>query len=413
MGKAKSITFGNDLKHLGIFWRKYMKKIIAIVVAFVVVIGAVIGFGVSKKSADKTSDVITIGGVFDTSGNASAYGQAEQKGANFAVKRINKAGGIKINGKSYQVKIVNKDSKSDNTEAASVTTSLISNTKVNAIVGPVTTAATQAAVPAATKGQTPMMSPTAGADDITVQKNGKVQPYVFRAQFKNSYLGTKMAQFATDNVKAKDVVIFQDNSSDYGTGITNAFKKAYKGHVVETDSYQAGDKDFQAMLTKIKNQKFDAIVINGYYNEAGAILKQARDMGINVPVIGPDGLGDPKLAEIAGNKNTSDVYYAAHFSTKAPATDAAEPFVTAYKKSYKQEPSQFTALAYDAVYMIKQAIENEKSADKAKITAGLAKIKNFDGVTGKMTMDAFHNPKKSIVMVGVTNGKDTTATVVK
>ena len=222
-----------------------------------------------------------------------------------------------------------------------------------------------------------------------------------------------MAQFADDQVKAKNVVIFQDNSSDYGTGITAAFKKAYKGHVVDTLSYQAGDKDFQAMLTKIKDQKFDAIVINGYYTEAGAILKQARDMGINVPVIGPDGLGDPKLAEIAGNQNTSNVYYAAHFSTQAPATDAATPFVTAYKKAYGEAPSQFTALAYDAVYMIKQAIEDEKSVDRAKITTGLAHIKNFDGVTGKMTMDAFHNPKKSIVMVGVTDGKDTTAMVVK
>lgn len=390
-----------------------MKKVIAIVAAFIIVIGAVIGIGVSKKSAEKTSTVIKIGGVFDTSGDASAYGEAEQKGANFAVKRINAAGGIKVNGKTYTVEMVNKDSKSDNTEAASVTTSLISNNKVNAIVGPVTTAATQAAVPAATKGQTPMMSPTAGADSITVQKNGKVQPYIFRAQFKNSYLGTKMAQFADEQIKAKDVVIFQDNSSDYGTGITAAFKKAYKGHVVDTASYQAGDTDFQAMLTKIKNQKFDAIVINGYYTEAGAILKQARDMGINVPVIGPDGLGDPKLAEIAGNQNASNVYYAAHFSTQAPATDAATPFVTAYKKAYGEDPSQFTALAYDAVYMIKQAIEDEKSVDKAKITTGLAHIKNFDGVTGKMTMDAFHNPKKSIVMVGETNGKDTTATVVK
>lgn len=390
-----------------------MKKVIAIVAAFVVVIGAVIGIGMSKKSAEKTSTVIKIGGVFDTSGDASAYGAAEQKGANFAVKRINAAGGIKVNGKTYTIEMVNKDSKSDNTEAASVTTSLISNNKVNAIVGPVTTAATQAAVPAATKGQTPMMSPTAGADSITVQKNGKVQPYIFRAQFKNSYLGTKMAQFADEQVKAKDVVIFQDNSSDYGTGITSAFKKAYKGHVVDTASYQAGDTDFQAMLTKIKNQKFDAIVINGYYTEAGAILKQARDMGINVPVIGPDGLGDPKLAEIAGNQNASNVYYAAHFSTQAPATDAATPFVTAYKKAYGEDPSQFTALAYDAVYMIKQAIEDEKSVDKAKITTGLSHIKNFDGVTGKMTMDAFHNPKKSIVMVGETDGKDTTATVVK
>ncbi|AEJ30202.1 MULTISPECIES: ABC transporter substrate-binding protein [Leuconostoc] len=390
-----------------------MKKIIAIVVAFVVVIGGVIGFGMMKKTGNKTANIVKIGGVFDTSGNVSAYGQAEQKGANFAVKRINAAGGVKVNGKTYKFKMVNKDSKSDNTEAASVTTNLINNNQVNAIVGPVVTSAVQAAIPSATKGKTPVISPTAGADSITVQKNGAVQPYIFRAQFKNSYLGTKMAQFATDTIKARNVIVFQDNSSDYGTGITAAFKKAYTGNIVETDSYQAGDTDFQAILTKIKNKKFDAIIINGYYTEAGAILKQARDMGIEVPVIGPDGLGDPKLAEIAGNKNTSNVYYAAHFSTKALSTDAAKAFVKSYRKDYQQEPSQFTALSYDAVYMIKQAIEDEKSIDKAKITDGLAKIKNFEGTTGKMTMDKFHNPKKSIVMVGVQNGKDSTATVVK
>ncbi len=175
-----------------------MKKIIAIIVAFVVVVGGGIGIGIAKKSADKSSTTIKIGGVFDTSGAAGDYGQAEQKGADFAVKRINAAGGVKVNGKTYKMQMVNKDSKSDNTESASVTTNLISNNKVNAIVGPVTTSAVQAAVPAATKGKTPMMSPTAGADNITVQKDGKVQPYVFRAQFKNSYLGTKMAQFTTD-----------------------------------------------------------------------------------------------------------------------------------------------------------------------------------------------------------------------
>lgn len=390
-----------------------MKKIITIVVAFVVIIGGIIGFGMMKKTDAKTGNIVKIGGVFDTSGNVSAYGQAEQQGANFAVKRINKAGGVKVDGKTYKFKMINKDSKSDNTEAASVTTNLINNNQVNAIVGPVVTSAVQAAIPSATKGKTPMVSPTAGADSITVQKNGQVQPYIFRAQFKNSYLGTQMAKFVTDTIKAKNVIVFQENSSDYGTGITAAFKKAYTGNIVETDSYQSGDTDFQAILTKIKNKKFDAIVINGYYTEAGAILKQARDMGIQVPIIGPDGLGDPKLAEIAGNKNTSDVYYAAHFSTQALSTDAAKSFVSSYRKDYKKEPSQFTALSYDAVYMVKQAIEDEKSVDKAKIAAGLAKIKNFEGTTGKMTMDDFHNPKKSIVMVGVQNGKDATATVVK
>ena len=187
-------------------------------------------------------------------------------------------------------------------------------------------------------------------------------------------MGTKMAQFATETLKAKNIVIFQDNSSDYGTGITSAFKKAFKGNVVDVESYQEGTKDFQAVLTKIKDKKFDAIAINGYYTEGGAILKQMRDMGIDVPVIGPDGIGDPKTAEIAGNKNTSNVYYAAHFSVDAPATKVSAPFANAYKKAYGKYPSQFTALAYDSVRMIKAAIENENSTSKSAITKGLANL---------------------------------------
>ncbi|MGR8837352.1 ABC transporter substrate-binding protein [Leuconostoc falkenbergense] len=392
-----------------------MKKIVIVGAVFVVAVGGIIGYGVMNRQSDQASSstVIKIGGVFDTSGDASSYGKAEQDGANFAIKQINANGGVKVKGKSYKFKIINKDAKTDNTETASVTSNLINNEKVSAIVGPVITSGVQAAVPVATQGKTPMISPTAGADNITIQKNGKVQPYVFRAQYKNSFMGTKMAQFATENLKAKNVVIFQDNSSDYGTGITAAFKKAYKGKVVDVESYQEGSKDFQAVLTKIKDKQFDAVVINGYYTEGGAILKQMRDMGINVPVIGPDGIGDPKTAEIAGNKNTSNVYYAAHFSVDAPATRVATPFAKAYKKSYGKEPSQFTALAYDSVRMIKAAIENENSTSKAAITKGLANLKNFEGVTGKMSIDKDHNPVKSMVMVGMTDGKESSAVVVK
>lgn len=352
-----------------------MKKIVIIGAAFIVAIGGIVAFGVVNKSSKaSTSNVIKIGGVFDTSGDASSYGKAEQDGANFAIKQINANGGVKVNGKSYKFKIINKDAKTDNTETASVTSSLINKEKVSAIVGPVITSGVQAAVPVATQGKTPMISPTAGADNITLQKNGNVQPYVFRAQYKNSFMGTKMAQFATETLKAKNIVIFQDNSSDYGTGITSAFKKAFKGNVVDVESYQEGTKDFQAVLTKIKDKKFDAIAINGYYTEGGAILKQMRDMGIDVPVIGPDGIGNPKTAEIAGNKNTSNVYYAAHFSVDAPATKVSAPFAKAYKKAYGKYPSQFTALAYDSVRMIKAAIENENSTSKSAITKGLANL---------------------------------------
>jgi branched-chain amino acid transport system substrate-binding protein len=135
-------------------------------------------------------------------------------------------------------------------------------------------------------------------------------------------------------------------------------------------------------------------------------------MGINTPIIGPDGFGDDSLVKIAGAKNVSKVYYTGAFSTKAASTAKVDDFVKAYKAKYKTEPSAFNALGYDAVYMIKQAIEDEKSADSSAIVKGLASLKDFEGVSGKITIDKDHNPVKSAVVIGLTDGKETSAEVV-
>ncbi|MDN6436273.1 MAG: ABC transporter substrate-binding protein, partial [Lentilactobacillus parabuchneri] len=155
-----------------------------------------------------------------------------------------------------------------------------------------------------------------------------------------------------------------------------------------------------------KSKKIDAIYAPGYYSELGLIIKQARQAGINVPIVGSDGMADPKLVQIAGDKNASKIYYTTPFSDSvAKANPTAVTFMNKYKAKYNQAAPTFSALAYDSVYMIKQAIESEKSADSVKIAAGLAKIKNFDGVTGKITMDKQHNPEKPIAIEELTNGK--------
>ena len=161
------------------------------------------------------------------------------------------------------------------------------------------------------------------------------------------------------------------------------------------------------MLTKIKDKDFNVIYIPGYYTEAGLIIKQAREMGIEQPIIGADGFGDEKLIETAGASNVKNVYYTGHFSTKAPATDKVEPFVKAFEKKYSKQPSSFNALAYDSVYMIKQAIEDEGKATPEAIKKGLANLKDFEGVTGKISMDKDHNPVKPLVVLGLTDGKET------
>lgn len=361
--------------------------------------GAVAGGGNKQEG-----DTIKIGVNLELSGGVAAYGNAEKNGVELAVEQINADGGIL----GKKVKLVVKDNKSDNNEAATVAANLVTNDKVVAVVGPATSGAMKTVIPNMTKAKVPVITPSATDDSVTLQGK-KVQDYVFRSCFQDSFQGIILAKYATENLKADKVAILADNSSDYAIGLTKAFKSEYKGDIVFEENFTQDDKDFQAILTKLKGKDFDAIYVPGYYTQAGLIIKQARELGIDKPIIGADGFGDEKMVQTAGAANVNNVFYSAHFSTQAPANDKVQPFIDAYKKKYNEEPSAFNALAYDSVYMIKQAIEDQKSADSAAITKGLANLKDFEGVTGSITMDKNHNPEKSLVVLGLTGGKETSA----
>ena len=383
------------------------KRTVAVMAAGLFLLGACGSPKASDSGGSDDAKTIKIGGNFELSGAVAAYGEAENEGVKLAVEEINKDGGI--DGK--KIEYVSKDNKSDNNEAASVAANLTTKDEVVAIVGPATSGATKATLPNLTKAKTPAVTPSGTDDAITVQK-GKVQDYIFRSCFQDSFQGIVLAKYADENLKADKAVILGDNSSDYASGLKKAFKETYKGEIVAEENFTAGDKDFQAMLTKIKDKDFNVIYIPGYYTEAGLIIKQAREMGIEQPIIGADGFGDEKLIETAGASNVKNVYYTGHVSTKAPATDKVEPFVAAFEKKYGKQPSSFNALAYDSVYMIKQAIEDEGKATSEAINKGLANLKDFEGVTGKITMDKEHNPVKSAVVLGLTDGKETSAETV-
>ncbi|KRL37511.1 ABC transporter substrate-binding protein [Liquorilactobacillus uvarum] len=368
----------------------------------------------TESKGNAAGNTIKIGVNMELSGAAAGYGNSQKQGIQLAVKEINKKGGINVNGKKKKITLIIRDNKTSTSTSASVAAQLVNKDKVNAIVGPATTNAGTAQIPNITKAAVPSVSPSATDPNYTLQKSGKVQPYVFRACYQNNFQGSTAAKFAYTNLKAKRVAILADNSSDYGTGLAKAFKKSYKGKITASQYFQEGDKDFNAILTSFKNKKIDAIYAPGYYSEIGLIIKQARQAGINVPIIGSDGMADPKLAQIAGSKSATNVYYTTPFSTRvANQNGTAKKFMTAFKNEYNEEAPTFSALAYDSVNMIKEAIENEKSADSVKIAEGLAKIKNFDGVTGKITIDSKHNAHKPIVVETLTDGKVSAATEIK
>ena len=368
----------------------------------------------AKKGNTASGSTMKIGVNMELSGAAAGYGDQMKQGIQLAVTQINAKGGVKINGKKYKVSAIYRDNKTTTSGSASVAAQLANNDKVSAIVGPATTNDATASIPNVSKAYVAQVSPTATDPDYTVDKNGKVQPYVFRACFENNFQGGTAARFTTNTLKAKKVAIIADNSTDYGTGLAKAFKKEFKGNIVSTQYFQEGDKDFNAILTSIKNKGFDAIYAPGYYSEIGLIVKQARQMGIKTPIIGSDGMADPKLAKIAGNSNATDVYYTTPFSTMTAATDkTVKNFMSAFKKKFNESAPTFSALAYDSVYMVTKAAQDAKSTNSADIAKSMAKIKNMKGATGTMTIDAKHNPQKSIAIEEMTNGKVVKAYSVK
>lgn len=391
------------IKNQGV--RKMKKRLSILLGASMLLLAACGGGGSSAKDGE----TIKIGVNLELSGAVSAYGIQERDGIELAVDKINDEGGIL----GKQIELVVKDNKSETAEAVSVTASLTNNDKVVAIIGPATSGAAKATIPNLTKAKVPAITPSGTNDEITVV-NGTVQEYIFRTSYQDSFQGSLLAKYASDNMGKTKGVIIGDNSSDYGKGLTKAFEDEFKGDVVEKEYFVEGDKDFKAILTKIKDKDFDFIYIPGYYTEAGLIIKQAREMGIKQPILGADGFSDSKLVDVAGAENVNDVFYTSHFSENAPANDTVADFVADFKaKNKDKSPSSFNALAYDSVFMLKTAIENAGEADSEKIKEELANLKEFVGVTGTMTMDENHNPVKAAVVIGLTNGEEATSEIVQ
>ncbi|MBG9367110.1 MULTISPECIES: ABC transporter substrate-binding protein [unclassified Streptococcus] len=348
----------------------------------------------SKAKGTEIGDTIKVGFNFENTGAVAAYGSVEQKGALLAVEEMNEAGGI--DGK--QIEVISKDNKSETQEAASVSTNLAIQQQVNAIVGPATSGATAAAIPKATIAGVPVISPSATQDGLTAG-----QDFLFVGTFQDSYQGRIIAKYVSDNLNAKKVALFTDNSSDYAKGIAKSFKEAYKGEIVIEETFIAGDTDFQAALTKMKGQDFDVMVLPGYYTEAGKIVNQMRGMGLNQPVVGGDGLNSEEFVQQATAAKANDIYFVSGFSSTVKTNDEAEAFKVAYKKRFNEEPSTFSALAYDSMKMMAKAMEGAENS--IQIRDNLTKIKDYEGVTGKTSFDADHNTTKSAFMMTMQNGK--------
>lgn len=356
-------------------------------------------------SSDKTSgdgDTIKIGVNLELSGGVASYGQSISEGLELATAEINKEG---IDGK--KIKLIKVDNKSEASEATSGAIKLTSQDKVAAIVGAATSTNSIAQVQIAQDNKVPVISPSGTSPEITFSKD-KLNDYIFRTSFIDPFQGTVAANFATKEIKAKSAAIYIDSASDYSKGLAAAFKEQFEkngGKIVSQEAYIAKDTDFRSTLTRLKSAKPDFIFLPGYYEEAGLIVKQARETGLDVPFMGGDGWDSPKLVEIAGAKALNKTFITNHYSSGDP-DEKIQKFVSAFKAKYKDKsPDAFNALGYDTGYFLADAIKRAGSADSEKIKEALEKTKDLELVTGTFTLDEKHNPIKSATILEFKEGK--------
>ena len=360
----------------------------------------------SSSSAKASGDTITIGTVTTNSGTAAAYGEAEVKGFELAVSEINAKGGI--NGK--KVKLESMDDKGDATEASNAYNKLAGDNNVLAVAGPTISATTAAVAPLADQSKLVTIAPAATSDSIETGN------YLFRTCFKDSYQGEVAARFAAENLKVKKVAVLYGTGDPYSSGVGEAFAKAAEKlglEVVDKESSSsADDTEYSAQLQKIQASGAELLYAPYYYSVAGPyIIPQARSVGFEGYVMGPDGYDGLKLT---GDKSQyNKTYYTTHYSADDNTNSKVQDFIKSYKSKNNAEPNTFAALGYDTIYMIKQAIEKAgKNATREDVRNAVAGM-TFDGVTGKFTMDKSGSPTKSVIVLEMKDGKPVYNTTVQ
>jgi branched-chain amino acid transport system substrate-binding protein len=351
--------------------------------------------GCKKKESTDTTGVIKIGEVGSMTGSEATFGTSTHNGIVLAIKEVNAAGGIK----GRKVELISLDDQGKPEEAATAVTKLITQNQVSAILGEVASSRSLAMAPIAQSHKVPMITPSSTNPKVTAQGD-----YIFRVCFIDPFQGTVMAKFAIENMKIKKVAILRDVKNDYSVGLADYFTETFKklgGEVVIDQSYSAGDMDFKSQLTAIRAKAPEAIYVPGYYTEVGLIGRQSRELGIKAPLMGGDGWDSPKLKEIGG-KALEGSFFSNHYSDEDQAPMVQE-FIKNYKASFGTTPDGLAAMGYDAMKILADAMGRSASFANADVRNAIAATKDYQAVTGIITINEKRDAVKSAVVLKVTD----------
>ena len=363
---------------------------------------ALLVLGVSSAKAE---EVIRVGFNVAQSGMFELVGKNAINAAELVRLEVERAGGLPVGGKNYKVEFLYGDHTSDPSAAAALAVKQVSQEKVLAIIGPLIS---RQAIPVAQMAQsfaTPMITPWSTSPLTTENR-----PFVFRTCFVFTIQGPVLTKFAASQFKATKAAVLFDITSAYPRGMAASFKEAFEkvngpGSVVAYEEFRTGDTDFSKQLQRIKESGAQMLFTPQHYDEVPLIVRQAKSTGLTMPVVGSNSWAGGDLIGKCGS-DCNGLFFTGNYAP-GNAKGLNKTFVEAYNKAYKVDPDEPAALTWDAARLLLQAVKNTGGlsgnlvADRLAVKEALAKVKDFEGVTGKIGFSGNGDPAKCAVVVKI------------
>lgn len=342
-----------------------------------------------KEKAAETN-VIKLGFLGATTGEVACYGRPAEKGMKMAIDELNAKGGIL----GKKVEGIYEDNKGESAEIANIAQKYVTRDKVVAMVGDPCTGLTKVAAKIAQQNKVVLYSGGATSPGVV-----EIGDYIFRNTLVDKNAAPAVVNWMVNKKGWKNVAIITSMNNGYSTALTPVFQealKANKAKIIAEDTINDGETDFSAQVTKLKKVKPDILIFTGYYKEAALIMKEAQKQGLDLKMIGGDGLYGEDLMKLGGSAVEEKVMYYAGFTPDA-ASPETEKFIKDYKALYNEEPDMFSAQYYDVVMILAKAMETTKSTDPSVFKDYLNSMKDYPGVSGKTTIGADREPIKNPV----------------
>jgi branched-chain amino acid transport system substrate-binding protein len=368
---------------------------------FLVATTAAVGTSLLPRIS-QAADTLKIGSIYSLTGSYATIEDPALKGAKLAVKQVNAAGGVK----GQQIELIQYDGKSTLADIANAAQRLVHEDKVTAIIGVCDSGFYLASAPIAQDAGIPYLDTGGTVPNLPEQ----IGEFAHMMPFGDDYQAYVAAEFAMKDLGAKTAFLLRDGDTDYTRAIAQFFVERFKrdgGQIIEESSYHTGDTDYSSHITKIRGTNPPPDIIYAAMNpgDDATFVRQAREAGVKIPIIGGDAFDNPDLVKNAGAANTVDVYFTTHMAMSTDNPLVAK-FIDAYKAEYGIPPENaFAGLGYDSVNLMVEAMNKAADLSSKAINDAIFTITTFAGVTGNADFsDKNRAPDKEVTIIAVKDG---------